>query len=377
MNVQLAAVFLLITFLNLGYYWQRELLEIAIRQNLGSASRVWDAFEWYAWLAAAPIGLLLTRWFPAVRERRLRNVAGLVAGGIVLCLVIGNLLYLIRIAPNLWEPDARDLRLDLASYAHSQLALLPVNLVTFTGLIMVSFAVDYYFKYRLRVSANHRFELRMARLRSDLAGAQLAALRGQLQPHFLFNAFNAIATLVRQKRNETAIETITELSALLRLAMETTAQAEVPLERELEFIARYLAVERIRFGDKLRIDVSAPPDTLAALVPNLVLQPLVGNAIKHAISMRTTPGTVTVAARRRGDRLEVEVSDDGPGGDQVDDTIVSTGVGLVNTRARLDATYGRDYSLELTPRHGGGMRVRLDIPWRESGASVAARGALP
>ncbi len=371
-RLQLALVALLITLLNLGYWWQRAILEFARQEQLGSVINLWDGAEWYAWLAAAPIGLALVRRFRLSEGHPVRGAIGLVGGGLGLCVIIGHLLYGLRLLPNLWRPDAADLPVSWPTYLHTQLGLLPINLVTFGGLLAVSFAVDYYFKYRLRVDESRALELHAARLESDLAQAQLLALRGQLQPHFLFNAFNAIATLVRRQQNQAAVEAITRLSALLRLAMETTAVPEVTLERELDFATHYLGVERVRFGDKLRVDLAVAPETLPALVPNLVLQPLVGNAVKHAIARRTTAGTVRIAAERREGRLVLEVIDDGPGEAPVREPVVRTGVGLANTRSRLETTYHGDFRLELLPRPEGGMRVRLDLPWRTAPAATAA-----
>ncbi len=375
MKLQLAAVGLLITLLILGYYWQRALLEVALRQHLGSVINLWDGVEWYAWLAAAPVGLALVRRFRLSEGRPARNATGLAAAGLVICVVIGNLLYGLRLLPNLWRPDAADLPVTWPTYLHTQLGLLPINFATFCGLLVVSFAVDYFVQYRRRVVENHRLELRTARLESDLAQAQLLALRGQLQPHFLFNAFNAIATLVRRQQNEAAVEAIARLSALLRMAMEATGLPEVTLERELDFAIHYLDVERLRFGDKLRVEVAVPAGTLPALVPNLVLQPLVGNAVKHAIARRTTAGTVRITAERRDGRLRLEVIDDGPGEGPVQEPVIRTGVGLANTRARLETTYRGDFRLELLPRPEGGMRVQLEVPWRVAPAATAAAEA--
>jgi len=205
-----------------------------------------------------------------------------------------------------------------------------------------------------------------AQLESDLARAELTVLRGQLHPHFLFNSFNAVASLVRQRRNESAVEIIAQLSALLRLAIERTGRQELPLEEEIDFIRRYLEIEQVRFGEKLRLDFSLDPAALDASVPNLVLQPLVENAIKHGISRRTRPGTVRLAARRVDGRLQLEIVDDGPDGSPVERDAEGqrAGIGLSNTRARLEKIYGSDFQLEMTPRPEGGMRVFLDLPWR-------------
>ncbi len=371
-KVQMAIVFLLITLLNAGYYWQRELLAIADREHLQNVVDIWDGIEWYAWLLIAPVGLVLARRFRLSEGRPLRNAAGLAAGGLALAFLIGNLVYGLRLLPNLWRPDEADLPLSWPTYVHTQLVLLPIDFVTFGVLIAVSAAVDYFFKYRERSGESLRLQLRAAQLQSELATAQLAALRGQLQPHFLFNAFNAIATLVRRQENAVAVETIAQLSELLRIAMENTRDPEISLERELEFTNHYLGVERVRFGEKLRVEIAVAPEARSALVPNLVLQPLVGNAIKHAIARRTIPGTVRVTAGRHGNRLVLEVVDDGPDGSPTAEPLVRTGVGLANTRARLETAYRGDFHLELLPRPEGGMRVRLELPWRTAAAATTA-----
>jgi sensor histidine kinase YesM len=176
-----------------------------------------------------------------------------------------------------------------------------------------------------------------------------------------------VASLVRQKRNESAVEIIAQLSALLRLAIERTGRQELPLEEEIDFIRRYLEIEQVRFGEKLRLDFALDPAALDAAVPNLLLQPLVENAIKHGISRRTRPGTVRLAVHRQDGRLQLEVVNDGPDGSPMeseDSDKRRGGIGLSNTRARLEKIYGADYRLEMTPRPEGGMRVFLDLPWR-------------
>ena len=247
------------------------------------------------------------------------------------------------------------------------LFLMPMEFLTYCGFFAASFGIVYHFKYRQRGEEALQLQLRTAQLESDLARAELTVLRGQLHPHFLFNSFNAVASLVRQKRNDAAVEIIAQLSALLRLAIERTGRQELPLDEEVDFIRRYLEIEQVRFGEKLRLDFSLDPATLDAAVPNLVLQPLVENAIKHGISRRTRPGTVRLAARRVEGRLQLEVVDDGPDGSSVERESGGNrqgGIGLTNTRARLENIYGTDYHLEMTPRPEGGMRVFLDLPWR-------------
>ena len=257
--------------------------------------------------------------------------------------------------------------MDWSHYTVSTLLLLPVDLLTYCGFFAASFAIVYHFKYRQRGEEALQLQLRTAQLESDLARAELTVLRGQLHPHFLFNSFNAVASLVRQKRNDAAVEIIAQLSALLRLAIERTGRQELPLDEEIDFIRRYLEIEQVRFGEKLRLDFALDPAALDAAVPNLVLQPLVENAIKHGISRRTRPGTLRLAARRLDSRLQLEIVDDGPGGSSLDRETGDGrpgGIGLSNTRARLEKIYGSDYHLEMIPRPEGGMRVCLDLPWR-------------
>ena len=364
-KLQIAAAFLIISLLNAGYYLQGMLRAMTTRPHPQNVVNLWDGFEWYTWLAAVPVILALIRRYPTDRGPTARNVGRLAVGSFLIYLGVSNARFLLRMFPNLWLPDERDLPWNWLTYLHTQLTLAPIDFITLGGLLGSALAVEYYLQYRRRTDEAHDLELRASRLQSELAQAQLTALRGQLQPHFLFNAFNAIATLVRQHKNDLATEVIAQLSALLRLAMDDPGGQAATLERELDFVMHYLEVERIRFGDKLHVDVKIPPDTLSVLVPKLLLQPLAGNAIKHAISRRTTAGTVSLSAARRGGRLHLEVTDDGPGEDPGPRPGVSTGIGLSNTRARLRAMYADDFSLELVPRPEGGMTVRLDLPWRE------------
>ena len=361
---QLAAAFLLITLLNAGYYWQDELRVLAAQQHLRNVVNLWDGFEWYTWLIAAPATLWLVRRFPVVRGQAIRNVTRLALGGMIIYLTVANARYLLRMLPNVWLPDAQDLPWGWFTYAHTQLTLAPIDFLTICGTFASSFAINYYAEYRQRADEAHQLELRASQLQSELAQAQLSAVRGQLQPHFLFNAFNAIATLVRQQKNGIAVEMIAQLGALLRLTMEDTALTEVTLEWELDFVMHYFAVERIRFGDKLNVEIKVAPDALPVLLPRFLLQPLAGNAVKHAISRRTTAGTVRLSAQRQGNRLALEIADDGPGESPGPPPAVRTGVGLANTRARLEAAYQQDFHMDLIPRPEGGMLVHLDLPWR-------------
>jgi Putative regulator of cell autolysis len=205
-------------------------------------------------------------------------------------------------------------------------------------------------------------ELAGARLHAELAKAELDALRVQLHPHFLFNTLNAISMLVRKGEGETAVRMIAGLSELLRLALATVGQQEVPLRQELDFLERYLTLQQIRFPDRLRIEMRIAPETLEARVPSLVLQPLAENAVRHGIAPSIAGGSVEVAAAREGEQLVLSVRDTGvglaPGAES------PGGVGLRNVRARLQHLYPGRHHFRVANRLEGGVESLLEIPFR-------------
>jgi len=211
---------------------------------------------------------------------------------------------------------------------------------------------------------------RETELEAQLARAQLDALRAQLNPHFLFNALNSVAMLVRAGARGEAVHALAELAELLRRALYGPSTPEVSLREELGFVERYLGVERMRFQDRLQVTVDVAPDALDAAVPNLLLQPLVENALKHGIAPRAAGGRVTVRARVDGGVLQLEVADDGAGL-AATATSGAAGLGLANTRARLDRLYGGAARLHLHAGAQGGAVVRVELPCR----SLAAAGS--
>ncbi len=204
-------------------------------------------------------------------------------------------------------------------------------------------------------------ERRSLELSASLAQSRLAALRAQLQPHFLFNALNAIATLVHKDPNA-ADEMIGNLSDFLRLTLEHSETQELPLQLELDFVQRYLAIEKVRFGARLQIQTEFPPSTLAAQVPVLILQPLIENALKHGIQPKRGIGHLRLAGHREGDHLIITIDDDGVG--LATDAREQAGIGLANTRSRLHELHGSHASLSLEPITTGGTRATLRLPFR-------------
>lgn len=204
---------------------------------------------------------------------------------------------------------------------------------------------------------------RAARLETRLAEARLETLTAQLQPHFLFNTLHAISTLMHRDV-EAADTMLARLGDLLRRTLDGRDRPEVPLDEELQLLDAYLDIARVRFEDRLTLDVRVATETKSALVPRFVLQPLVENALQHGIGSRHGRGRVTISARRDGERLHLSVSDDGPGGALQGNGFPREGIGLTNTRERLRERYGADHSLHLTNGEDGGLLVAVDIPFR-------------
>lgn len=203
---------------------------------------------------------------------------------------------------------------------------------------------------------------RSLRAEALVHAARLDALRVQLNPHFLFNSLNAISTLVVDGRSTEAVTMIARLADLLRSTLDRPVNDEVPLAAELDLVRRYLDIEQVRLGSRLHVEVTVGPGAMNATVPSLLLQPIVENAVRHAIAPREQGGRIVIAAKRIDDRLLLSVDDDGPG---MSADASGTGIGLANTRERLTHRYGPDHLFVLERSSLGGLRVRIDLPYRE------------
>jgi sensor histidine kinase YesM len=224
------------------------------------------------------------------------------------------------------------------------------------------------FRERERVAA--QLALKASRLEGSLTRANLESLRMQLNPHFLFNTLNAISVMALKGERHGVVRTLTLLSDLLRVSLENNAQV-VPLRDEIAFLERYLEIEEIRFKDRLTVRMELSPATLDAEVPTLLLQPLVENAIKHGISRKPGVGEIVVRSFVKSSKLVLEVSDTGPGFKQAIDSS-RTGIGLANTRARLEQLYGADQALVLENAPAGGALVHVHLPFRVCSADGTA-----
>jgi two-component system, LytTR family, sensor kinase len=301
--------------------------------------------NWAAWAAATPFALALLRRFP-LPSARVRNWAV----HLLACLAIGA-------AWTAWAALLEHATNPFA-YPHGADPFLPLWRSKFIG-SLVGDVVLYGAIAALSVTFATRH--RLSQQRELLAQAQLAALRLQLEPHFIFNALNAVTGLIREKKDSDAIATIAALGDLLRRLTDRSERQLVALEEEADFLRKYLDIQQVRFGDRLRCRLDFAPELMKAQVPDLVLQPLVENAIKHGIARRAKGGELQVSARREGDVLALSVRNDGPplaAGAQ-------DGVGLANTRQRLQALYGEHQSLALRDT-GHGVLAAITLPYREA-----------
>ncbi|HEY0544211.1 MAG TPA: histidine kinase [Pyrinomonadaceae bacterium] len=316
----------------------------------------WQFSSCYVWFLLTPIILWLNRRFPLERGKWRRSLPAHILFSILVALVQQSV-------------DARVLPLlgyypgvTFKSYWEAYKFFLFVNfhlaLFFYWAILGVNYAIDYYQKYRER-------ELRASQLEMRLAQARLQVLKMQLHPHFLFNTLNAISELV-YKDPESAEQMITNLSDLLRLSLENVGVQEVPLKQELDFLNKYVEIEQTRFHDRLRLSMEIEPETLDACVPNMILQPLVENAIRHGIGMRSSGGQIEIGADREGGMLHLFVRDDGRGLLNGEQKALKEGVGLANTRARLAHLYGASHRFDLKNSPGGGLTVDLAIPFRNS-----------
>jgi two-component system LytT family sensor kinase len=230
-------------------------------------------------------------------------------------------------------------------------------LIAYALILAVTFVVD------SRDNVARRIE-EEARLNEELSRAQLGALRRQMEPHFIFNTLNSIAGLVRDQRNDAAVSMIVGLSEFLRRATEDSHRSQVTLAEEVEYLERYLDIQKIRFGERLQVSVQIPAALLRAQVPTLLLQPLVENAIKHGIAKRAAGGTVRVDGACHDGELRLSVYNDGPGL-AADWQATNTGVGIDNLRTRLRILHGDKSGLELRSAGIDGVEAVVTLPFVE------------
>jgi two-component system, LytTR family, sensor kinase len=318
-----------------------------------------NAGYWYFWALLAPVVIWLSRRFPIDRDSWSRSLPIHLIS--IFVVTFAHILLSESVKSGLvasgwmggeWE--------NKYSYWSSVKAYYFKN---FDWEMMTYWAiVGGYYAFSYSRQAQDR-TLRASQLEARLAEAQLQALQRQLHPHFLFNTLNAISALMHRDV-EAADQMLAKLSDLLRMALDQRGGQEVTLKDELEFLQKYLEIEEARFGDRLSVAFDIAPETLDAQVPNLLLQPLVENSVRHAVAVRIEPGRIEIRARHLGETLELVVSDNGPGMPPSRLTSPGKGVGLANTRSRLERLYGANHQLLFSEPPGGGLMVTITIPFK-------------
>jgi two-component system, LytTR family, sensor kinase len=323
---------------------------------------------WYPVALLAPACLWLAARFRLERERWLPTLA--IHLGINLAFHVCLVLISLPLSHLIGREPIFSLRF-LQNLHQRLIGRLPIDLIFYWMIVGAGYAFEYYRRFREQQLQAARLELLATQLETRLAQAQLQALKMQLHPHFLFNTLHAISALMDDDVKG-ARRMIARLSELLRLTLESVGRQEVSLRQELDALERYLEIEQIRFQDRLTVQLAVAPEALDASVPNLVLQPIVENAIRHGIAPRSSAGRIEIRAERRDGMIELQVIDNGPGL-QPSNGELKEGIGLANTRARLRQLYGDEHRIEISEADRGGLAVKLSIPFRQAEVEGAAR----
>ncbi|HKW08792.1 MAG TPA: histidine kinase [Gemmatimonadaceae bacterium] len=340
-------------------------LETVMFARLGGRPiELWRAFAteapgWYVWAAFTPVIALLATRAPLVRPLRWRNIALHVCCCMIVALAASAMWAVLGIT---LRPGPSGFLVSLRNWFVSGL---PFTVLVYAAVVGIVYSLTDRARLRIR-------ERDAARLARQLSEAQLASLRMQLRPHFLFNSLNAIMALVRDRENDRAVAALALLGDMLRATLNEGSSHEVALAEEVAFTRRYLEMEQLRFGDRLRVTFDVPPSLLDSAVPVFVLQPFVENAIKHGILDRRRGGTIAIAATQNNGTLHLSVRDDGVGLAQGWDGTADTGVGLANVRSHLTHLYGEAASLCVGPNDDGvGVAVEVTVPLRSRAAPAS------
>ena len=314
----------------------------------------------YLFALATPLVLWAVTRMPLERDNWVRSALLHLPLSIVLGVILtalGRVLIWLRWGWPLGRP------LTLESITRFVVANFTEAIGIYLLIALTGYAFSYYRRFR-------EGQVRTLQLEAQLSQAQLHALKMQLHPHFLFNTLHSISALLN-KDAEAARKMITRLGDFLRLTLENSGSQEVTLRQEMEFLSCYLEIERIRFQDRLVTHMDVAQQTLDAKVPNLILQPIVENAIRHGIAPRSTQGLIEIEAKQRNGRLRIQIRDNGPGlsTHRTSENVFKKGLGLANTETRLEQLYGPAHSFNLRNNPDGGLIVTLEIPFHRDGVA--------
>ena len=311
-------------------------------------------FSWLPWMLATPVVMQLGRRFPPTRLRPLSSWAIHISVAAVINLVFSGWRAILDVVLNPWaNPNGPGSLRSLWVDGFNNVLL--VTIIFYASILTIAFVLD----SRDKIAQQ---QAEAARLNEQLSKAQLNALRHQFEPHFLFNALNAVSALVRENRNDDAVDMIAGLGELLRRVLQDSARQQVPLHEELDLLEKYLAIQKVRFCDRLQVDAQIPAELLCAQVPSLILQPVVENALKHGIAKRAQGGGIRIAAARLNGHLNLTVFNDGPqlsAGWQTN----GSGVGLSNLVTRLRGLYANHFDFNLSNADSGGVLASITLPY--------------
>jgi signal transduction histidine kinase len=340
------------TFLSLLYAARGIFISVSLQQPIDWVRQVgFEFLYWFVWAAFTPLVIWFARKFDPQRNAT-KTVLALILFG----LLIAPLQSTIEFTIAYWIDLLRGVATEEMG-RRRQILPRAIAVGTFSNFIVYAliacgyYEYDYYQKYRER-------EMRSVELEGRLAQAELQNLKMQLHPHFLFNTLHTISVLMMRDTN-LANRMVIRLSDLLRIALDSAGSQLVPFKQELDFLRGYLEIEQTRFQDRLTIDIDVPAAALYAQVPNLILQPLVENAIRHGLATRPGAGNIQIRAAVNGETLRLQVSDDGPGLNGE----CKKGIGLTNTEARLRQLYGAAHKFEIGRSPSGGVEVTITIPF--------------
>jgi signal transduction histidine kinase len=319
----------------------------------------WGILTWLAWAPLTPVMIWLARRYSLSGSEWKRSLVVHLPAFLLLSAIHSAAATAITLTVEPFDQMGTSPKLFWPRFLSRLLGSFGSDLLVYALVIGLCYAFDYYRKYRER-------EFLTSRLEAQLARAQLDTLRMQLHPHFLFNTLNGIVGLVRDNKNDAAVSMLVGLSDLLRHTLEHSAKQEVELREELNFIKLYLSIQEMRFSDRFHIKLDIDPATMKALVPNLILQPLTENAIRHGISRSADAGLVGIASAVEDGHLRLTVYDNGAGLPHDWQLKGSAGIGLANTAARLQQLYDDDHQFDIRNRDEGGVEVVIRMPLKTS-----------
>jgi two-component system, LytTR family, sensor kinase len=315
-----------------------------------------ELLSWLPWMLATPFVISLARRYPIFPDPSLQAAAVHIAAFAIIGVAADAWFSVLQVLFNPWDYPQQPSFMD--AWRSSLLFQILTFLIMYGLILTFTYAMD----ARERMA---RQMLETARLSEELSRSQLVALRQQIEPHFMFNTLHSITGLVRDHNSDAAVSMIVGLSEFLRRALEDSHRSQVTLAEEVEYLQRYLDIQKVRFGERLQVSMDIPAELLRAQVPNLLLQPLVENAIKHGIAKRAAGGIVRIAGACHNGSLCLRVYNDGPDS-PIDWQATRTGVGIKNLRTRLQILHGEESALQLKYADAGAVEVVVTLPLKEA-----------